>query len=83
MISTFTGHAKMSGWSSSYGELACTPMEFWHRCSEYWTEHTLLNASVSVASWLRINEFWFFLMELSVNDPLEISSTKWEGLSPA
>eukprot|EP00434_Breviolum_minutum_P014283 symbB.v1.2.012591.t1/scaffold871.1/size156202/4 len=49
------------GWSSSYGELACTPMEFWHRCSEYWTEHTLLNASVSVkpllvTSWRRTRD---------------------------
>lgn len=28
--------AGAKGWSSSYGQFACDPMAFWHRCSDFW-----------------------------------------------
>ena len=34
---TIVINRKMPGWSSSYGEFACDPMAFWHRCSDFWS----------------------------------------------
>ncbi|CAL1135256.1 unnamed protein product, partial [Cladocopium goreaui] len=45
--------AGAKGWSSSYGEFACDPMAFWHRCSDFWSSERKHVEPLKLSGFLR------------------------------